>query len=152
MANEYWSDRYGDLEKIAAGTRGRCHLCHEQVDLALYGRTGLFGAETVTVDHLEPQVWGGDDQAENLRIAHGNCNSLRGVEDPEVVRLALTETMDEPMSDATFNVLSVGGSVALGAAAGHAFATTNQQGQREFNWGAAVLGGLLTFAATRAIY
>jgi hypothetical protein len=152
MANEHWSDRYGDLEIIASATRGRCHLCHEQVDLAMYGPTGHFGAETVTVDHLEPQVWGGDDEPENLRIAHGNCNSLRGVEDAEVIRLALVDTTDEPVSDATFNVLSVGGSVAMGAAAGHAFATTNQQGQREFNWGAALACGLLTFAVTRTYY
>jgi hypothetical protein len=46
---EYWSDRYGDLASIAPTTRGRCHLCHEPADLALYGRTGLFGADTRTV-------------------------------------------------------------------------------------------------------
>jgi HNH endonuclease len=152
MTMDFWSDRYGDLESIAAATRGRCHLCHEEVDLSLYGRTGLFGADTVTVDHLEPQVWGGDDEPENLRIAHGNCNSRRGVEDPEVTRLALAKTTDEPLSAEAFNALSVGGSVAVGAAAGHVFARTNQAGQREFNWGAALACGLLMFAATRAYY
>jgi hypothetical protein len=152
MANEYWSDRYGDLEAIASATRGRCHLCHETVDLALYGRTGLFGAETVNVDHLEPQLFGGADEHENLRIAHGNCNSMRGLDDPEVTRLALTDTTDQPMSAAAFDLLSIAGSVAAGTAAGSAFATTNQQGQREFNRGAAFLAGLLTFAATRTYY
>jgi 5-methylcytosine-specific restriction endonuclease McrA len=81
---------------------GRCHLCHEKVDLALYGRTGAFGADTVTVDHLEPQIFGGSDDADNLRIAHHNCNSLRGIDDPEEARLALVNTTDEPLSDAAF--------------------------------------------------
>jgi|CZKU01.1.fsa_nt_gi hypothetical protein len=152
MSDDYWSERYGDLEGIASTTRGRCHLCHENVVLALYGRTGLFGGDTVTVDHLEPQVFGGDDDADNLRIAHGNCNSLRGVKDPEAIRLALAGTTDEPLSDTAFNLLSVGGSVAVGVAAGHAFASTNQRGEREFNQAAAWVAGLLTFAFTRELY
>lgn len=152
MESTFWSSRYGDLEAIASVTRSRCHLCHEKVDLGLYGRTGQFGVGTVTVDHLDPQIFGGDDDPRNLRIAHGNCNSVRGVDDPEAIRQELAETTSAPMSAATFNVLSVGGSVAVGALAGHAWATTNQYGQREFNWAAAVAGGLLTFAATRAFY
>ena len=149
---DYWSERYGDLESISSATRGRCHLCHEKVDLAFYGRTGLFGADTATVDHLEPQFFGGDDDAENLRIAHGNCNSLRGIDDPETIRLALADTTDEPLSGAAFDLLSLGGSVAVGVAAGNAFAITNQRGEREFNQAAAWVAGLLTFAFTRELY
>lgn len=152
MNEVFWSNRYGDLGSIADLTRSRCHLCHERVDLALYGRTGQFGPETVTVDHLDPQVFGGGDERENLRIAHGTCNSLRGIDDPEVVRGGLAKTSSEPMSAGTFNLLSVGGSIAVGAVAGHVWASTTPQGQREFNWRAALACGLLTFAATRAFY
>lgn len=152
-----WSERRGLSGSFpcagqAGKVSGRCHLCHEKVDRALYGRTGAFGADTVTVDHLEPQIFGGSDDADNLRIAHHNCNSLRGIDDPEEARLALVNTTDEPPIDAAFNLLSVGRSVAVGVAAGHAFAVTNQRGERDFNQAAAWVAGLLTFAFTRELY
>ncbi|MGH7281611.1 MAG: HNH endonuclease [Polyangiaceae bacterium] len=150
--SDYWSERYGDLEVIAAETRGRCHLCLEPADLSAYGPTGSYGQDTVTIDHLKPQAFGGSDRSVNLRIAHGDCNSVRGIRRHKEVRFELTGNREAPLNAATFNMLSVGGSVAVGAAAGHAFATRNQFGVEEFNWGAALVSGLLTFAVTRAIY
>ncbi|MCQ9177218.1 HNH endonuclease [Corynebacterium amycolatum] len=47
-------ERYGDT----------CHLC---------GRAGA-----TTADHLLPRSKGGDNSLENLRPAHGQCNSRRG--------------------------------------------------------------------------
>ena len=143
MNLQYWSPRYGDLEAIAAKTRGLCHLCHEQANLDFYGRTGQFGPDTVTVDHLRPQVRGGGDAEENLRIAHGDCNSVRGIRSHRKVRRELAGTADEPMSQATFDALSLGGSVGVAAVSGHAFATQDEFGRKWFNWGAATLFGAL---------
>jgi hypothetical protein len=150
MTLQYWSPRYGDLESIAAETRGLCHLCHEPVDLDLYGRTGEFGPDTVTVDHLRPQVRGGGDGSANLRIAHGDCNSVRGTRSPRKARLALAGTADEPMSQVTFDLLSIGAGVGVAAVSGRAFATHDEQGRPQFNWGAAALFGILTFAVVRS--
>jgi hypothetical protein len=152
MSDYYWSERYGDLEAIAAATRSRCHLCHEPADLSAYGPTGSFGRDTVTIDHLKPQSHGGSDRSENLLIAHGDCNSIRGTRKHEEVRFELAGKRDAPLSAAAFDILSMGGSVAVGAAAGHAFATRNQLGVEEFNWPAALLSGLFTFAVTRTFY
>lgn len=150
MGLSYWSPRYGDLEAIAAKTRGLCHLCHEPASLEFYGRTGQFGPDTVTVDHLRPQIRGGSDAAQNLRIAHGDCNSVRGVRSHRRVRRELAGTVDEPMSQSTFDILSLGASAGVGAVSGHLFATQDEFGRKRFNWGAATLFGVLTFAVTRA--
>ena len=106
----------------------------------------------MNVDHLDPQAFGGDDDPVNLRIAHGTCNSFRGVDDPEDARLVLADTTDEPMSEAAYDLLSVGGSIAVGVIAGRAFAKTRAQGEEDFNGGAALLFGLGTFLLTRAYY
>ena len=149
MIQQYWSPRYGDLGAIAAKTRGLCHLCHEPADLAFYGRTGRFGPDTVTVDHLRPQIRGGSDAVENLRIAHGDCNSVRGVRSHRRIRRELAGTIDEPMSQSIFDMLSLGASVGMGALSGHVFATQDQLGRKRFNWRAATLFGALTLAVTR---
>src|SRR5262245_50119838 len=109
-----YSRRYGDLTKIAAKTDGACHLCHEPVDLNLYGPTGTFGDETATVDHIWPQRFGGGDEHENLLLAHGTCNSRRGTRDVEEVRLELAGTEDAPLSSGAKSVRSIGGGVAVG--------------------------------------
>src|SRR5262245_60830654 len=95
-----YSARYGDLTRIAAWTDGDCHLCLEPVDLALYGRTGLYGTETATVDHLKPQSRNGGDGLSNLRIAHGGCNSVRGTRSVLAVRRELAGTSMAPRSAA----------------------------------------------------
>jgi 5-methylcytosine-specific restriction endonuclease McrA len=48
---------------ILARDRGICWIC------------GLPGA--TTIDHIVPRARGGDDSDENLRAAHGRCNSAR---------------------------------------------------------------------------
>lgn len=54
-----------------------CQLCHEVVDRNL-GPSDLWAA---TLDHIECQAWGTPDHsAENLRLAHRWCNSVRGDE------------------------------------------------------------------------
>jgi 5-methylcytosine-specific restriction endonuclease McrA len=50
-------------ERILARDGYICWLC------------GLPGADSV--DHVTPRVRGGDDSDENLRAAHGRCNSGR---------------------------------------------------------------------------
>ena len=144
-----WSDRYGDLKKIAHQTDCRCHLCHEEVDLDCYGPTGVCGAETINIDHLTPQSWGGDDDPENLRIAHSWCNSYRGVRDPEEVRWELAGTEEEPHSrGAAVGAATLGGAgVAL--VAGELLATTDEYGRRRFNGGAAAVAGILAFLLVR---
>lgn len=146
-----FSARYGSLPEIASKTGGRCHLCHETADLAFYGPTGLFGDDTVTVDHLVPQVFGGDDGEENLLIAHGHCNSRRGIVPVEDARLLLAGTTRAPASEGE----QLAGAAVVGSlaafAAGHIFAEENADGTRRFNGGAAVgvglLAGLLFLAA-----
>ena len=137
------SARYGDLHDVAAHTDGVCHLCLEPVDLALYGPTGFFGVETVTVDHVRPQSVGGGDHLENLRLAHGTCNSRRGTRDVELARLELAGTTSAPMSSGEKTAWSVGGGAALAIGAGYAFAKEMPDGSRQFNGEAAILTGAL---------
>ena len=141
-----YSARYGDLKMIAAKTRGRCHLCHEAVDLTFYGRTGEFGDDTVTVDHLHPVAFGGEDHHENLLLAHGHCNSRRGLDDPSFTRLALVGTHRAPASRAeqVATAVAVGGVAAL--IAGHVAAETSPDGTKRFNGRAAVGVGVLAAA------
>jgi 5-methylcytosine-specific restriction endonuclease McrA len=50
--------------------------------LSTYGdrcvHCGLAGADTV--EHVQPRSLGGTDALENLRPAHGSCNSRRGTD------------------------------------------------------------------------
>jgi hypothetical protein len=146
----YSSRRYGDLQKLHDKTDGRCHLCHQEVDLVFYGRPGSFGVDTVNVDHLVPQAHGGPDDHWNLRLAHATCNQLRGTAAAEDVRLALTGTADEPFGTVEKNLLSLAvGGVAYGAG-GALFARERPDGTRAFNHGAAVLAALLVGLAVRS--
>ena len=143
--------RYGDLRKVATHTDGDCHLCHEALDLDLYGPTGHFGAETVTVDHLVPQSVGGGDDPDNLRLAHGSCNSRRGTRDVAVARLELAGTCDAPMSSGEKTAWSVTAGSAAALGAGHVFAREAPDGARLFNGEAALVVGLATTFFVRAI-
>jgi len=51
-----------------------CGICLEPVDPAVPPNT-TWGA---TLDHIVPRSKGGNDQPENLRLAHRWCNSVRG--------------------------------------------------------------------------
>lgn len=144
------SARYGDLREVSAHTDGACHLCLETVDLDLYGPTGYFGVETVTVDHVVPQAHGGDDDLENLRLAHGTCNSRRGTRDVEEVRLELAGTLQPPMSSGEKTAWSLGGGAAVGIGAGYVFARPMPDGSRQFNGEAALLFGVLSTLLVRA--
>lgn len=135
--------RYGDLDAIWRKTDGRCHLCHESVDLDTYGLLAVYGRDTATVDHLVPQAFGGDDDHDNLMPAHHGCNASRGTRDVEDVRYALAGSSRCPSSgdERAFAAFGFG---ALGAGlAGNIFATTNADGTRSFNVGAALIGGFL---------
>ncbi|MFO0570169.1 MAG: HNH endonuclease signature motif containing protein [Polyangiaceae bacterium] len=138
------STRYGDLREVSAHTDGDCHLCLQEVDLGLYGPTGYFGAETVTVDHVLPQSLGGGDELENLRLAHGTCNSRRGTRDVEDVRLELAGTLRGPMSSGEKTAWSIGGGAAAGIGAGYLFAREMPDGSRQFNGEAAFVVGVLS--------
>jgi hypothetical protein len=129
--------RYGCIRTIAARTGHRCHLCYGSIDIALYGRTGVFGGEEATVDHLEPQCLGGDDEPGNLLIAHGRCNSIRGIRPIEKVRAKLAGTTCRPWStgEQVAATVAVGG-VAVGA--GYLF---REPETNKFNWAAAGIAG-----------
>ena len=145
-----YSERYGDLRDVAAHTDGACHLCHQPVDLALYGPTGAFGDDTANVDHLIPQSFGGDDELENLRIAHGTCNSIRGIRHVHEARLELAGTVRAPMSSGEKTTWSVGGGTLAALIAGYAFGEPMPDGSRKFNGGAAIVGGLALGMLLRA--
>jgi len=137
------SSRYGDLTAIWRKTDGRCHLCHEPVDLHTYGHVAVFGRETATVDHLTPQVYGGDDRRDNLLPAHHGCNASRGTRDVDDARRELAGSSRCP-SSRDERVLGAIGLGALGfGMAGAVFSTENPDGTRSFNEGAALVGGLL---------
>lgn len=146
-----YSRRYGSLTNIAHRTDCRCHLCHLPVDLATYGRVRRHRGRAASVDHIWPQSWGVDDDPENLRIAHQRCNSIRGTRDVEETRLMLAGTTREPWSATAWNLATVGGGVGAGYVAGNVFATNNDEGETEFNWGAAVVAGLSTAALVTAL-
>src|ERR1041384_4181371 len=146
------SHRYGNLARIAAKTGDRCHLCHEPVDLNFYGPTGLYGEDTVTVDHLIPVSLGGDDGHDNLMIAHGHCNSRRGIDLAEVARLAIVGSPNPPMSEGEQIATALFSGTGAAILAGHAFAVEEVTGTRRFN-GKAALGfglaaGFLALALT----
>ncbi len=138
------SSRYGDLRRLSAHTDGHCHLCLEPVDLAFYGPTGMFGDDTVTVDHLEPQYYRGGDEHHNLRLAHGTCNSRRGIRDAVDARLAIAGTARAPMSRGEKNTLAAAGGAAVALAAGYGLATSAPDGSRSFNAEAALALGFGT--------
>lgn len=134
--------RYGDLRALSQKTAGRCHLCHDDVDLGTYGLVHVHGGDAATVDHLHPQSFGGGDDAENLLLAHHGCNASRGNRDVVETRLALAGTDRAPMSTGEKAVATALLTVGGGALAGHVFARVDGEGNRVFNEDAAFWGGL----------
>lgn len=143
------SRRYGGLQRISAKTDGRCHICHERADLCFYGPPGLFGDETVTVDHLLPQAHGGDDDPDNLWLAHACCNSSRGTRAAQDVRMELTGTDDAPLGVAQKNAISLGAGGLGYLGGGVLFADRNPDGSRAFNHRAALISALTLTVLTR---
>lgn len=45
-----------------------CGLCQEPIE----------SVKDITIDHIQPKCKGGSDKLENLRLAHEQCNRLRG--------------------------------------------------------------------------
>lgn len=112
-----FSKQYGDVDAIWRRTNGKCHLCHQDVELHTYGCLSLFGGQAGSVDHLVPRYFGGTNDPYNLRIAHQSCNSRRGIREPEEVRLELAGRSDEPRSagqEVLRAVALTGGGVAVG--------------------------------------
>lgn len=64
------------LSIIELGTRDawKCHLCRRRVD----PRFRSPHPKSPTFDHLVPVADGGNDEPENLRLAHRDCNVRRG--------------------------------------------------------------------------
>lgn len=112
-----FSKQYGDVDAIWRRTNGKCHLCHQDVELHTYGCLRLYGGQAGSVDHMVPRYFGGTNDPDNLRIAHQSCNSRRGIRDPEEVRLELAGRSDEPRSagqEVLRAVAFTGGGAALG--------------------------------------
>jgi 5-methylcytosine-specific restriction endonuclease McrA len=63
------------LVDIGARDGWRCHLCGRAVNPALSGAH----ARGPTIDHLVPVSQGGSDEPTNVRLAHRECNTRRGV-------------------------------------------------------------------------
>lgn len=143
--------RYGDLSAISRKTAARCHLCHGDVDLGTYGHVHAFGSEPATVDHLDPQSFGGGDEDDNLLLTHHGCNSSRGNGDIEETRLALAGTPRAPLSSREKALGSVVLTLGGGALAGHAFARMDEQGNRVFNEEAALWGGFVGLLVSAAL-
>lgn len=143
------SSRYGDLRAIAAWTDGDCHLCLEPLDLALYGRTGIYGSQTVTVDHLKPQSRNGSDARSNLRLAHGECNSVRGTRSVLAARRELAGRTTAPRSSAEKTAIGalVGAVAALSF--GYALAQPGPSRERHFNGRAALVAGVVAYGLCR---
>ncbi|WP_434424158.1 HNH endonuclease [Nannocystis pusilla] len=142
-----YTRKYGNVHDIWVRTGGKCHLCHEHVDLDTYGLLSAFGSDAASVDHLIPQSHGGGHYYDNLRIAHQGCNSRRGTRDPVEVRRELSGRAWEPLSSdervaviiaitAATGVLGAG----LGAAIGNPRADPTKRKQAREG---AVVGGIL---------
>lgn len=150
-----FSRKYGDLRTISAKTSGRCHLCGDDAPLEDYGLVDLLGRDAVTVDHLEPQAFGGDHDPSNLRLAHWGCNSSRGVRPAEDVRRELMGQSWAPMSSGGRAATTALSAAVGGMVAGNVFAKEELVGGvrvRRFNNEAAAAGtlavGLLAFFLT----
>lgn len=143
------SARYGDLRFVAALTDGDCHLCAEPADLKHYGPTGFYGWETVTVDHLKPQSRNGSDRLSNLRLAHGGCNSVRGVRSVRAVRRELTGKASAPRTSAEKMALAASAGALAALAFGYAFAHSGPGWERPFNRRAALVAGLIAYGVSR---
>lgn len=144
-----YSERYGDLRTIAAWTDGDCHLCGEPVDLMRYGRGGLFGPETATVDHLRPQSRRGTDDSTNLRMAHGGCNSSRGVRSVAATRYAMMGRRSAPPSTAEKLAVATAVAGAVALVTGRLCAERTAGGDRPFATRPALVAGALAFLVVR---
>lgn len=137
--------RYGDLAAIFAKTRSRCHICGIRLDVDDHGLPpGLLGPEcTPTIDHFIPQSCGGDDDADNLFAACWSCNSRRGDGDAELARYDQRGTYDAPMSSTDVAVTVATLSITAGTVAGAVWSKEDENGKKQFNWGAAAGTGAL---------
>jgi 5-methylcytosine-specific restriction endonuclease McrA len=63
-----------------------CYLCNLPINLQAERRTGRKGWETgLQIDHVVPIYKGGEDRIENVRPAHGICNSKKNKYDTIVM-------------------------------------------------------------------
>lgn len=74
-----WSgkQRRAITKRLVARDGADCALCGRPVDLTLPLRD-RFGA---SFDHVVRSVDGGDDEVDNLQLAHRSCNEARGKAD-----------------------------------------------------------------------
>jgi hypothetical protein len=146
------SKRYGDLFQLFAKTHHRCHICATPLDIEDYGLApDILGAEaTPTIDHIVPRAHGGDDHPDNLLPACWSCNSRRGTRDAEMARYDERGSYDAPMSTTDLNVTTGVFGIGAGVVAGSVFATEDASGNKQFNWGAAAVAGLITALLVRS--
>lgn len=64
-----FSDKVISIEKLWERDGGICWLCQDYVDLE---------EDEATRDHVIPFSRGGTSSKSNLRLAHGECNRIRG--------------------------------------------------------------------------
>lgn len=61
-----------------------CHICQTPIDLKANRQVGKPGwKKGLHIDHLVPILRGGPDSLENVRPAHGLCNTSKGAKVPQ---------------------------------------------------------------------
>jgi len=57
----------------------KCHICNEEINLSAPRSSGKYGWEKgLHIDHVIPISKGGPDTLDNVRPAHGWCNTSKG--------------------------------------------------------------------------
>ena len=79
-----------DLRAIYERDGGKCAVCHKPVEMW-----------EATLDHIVPSRFGGSDSQNNLRIAHGPCNTSRRWK-PAQFPLPVLPDVREPVMRITF--------------------------------------------------
>lgn len=70
-----------ELRKLAERDGQICHLCGEPVqwdDFEQKGDYKVFGNKYPSIDHVLPISLGGQHSWDNVRLAHRQCNSMKG--------------------------------------------------------------------------
>jgi len=76
-------NRYITIEQLWERDEGICWLCEDYVDLEF---------DEPTRDHVIPHAQGGSDHPSNLKLAHRECNEVRGNE-PMTAQAALLQNL-----------------------------------------------------------
>jgi 5-methylcytosine-specific restriction endonuclease McrA len=82
-----WAEHPQKLSRyqVYAQSNGKCHICHELVDLRLEVPNPL----SCTIDHVVPLARGGSHTIGNVRIAHMICNTFKS-DEPLTIHVRLS--------------------------------------------------------------